>query len=115
MAISDPKVDIYSSIIYWLEIIIAPRMKQLFLTFLAIFIILGQQGSFEHAYHDHDHDMGEVCDYCLSGKSLDHLAINSLQSIAPTFDLQWKNAFVLPVIYKSHTSYFAARAPPRFI
>lgn len=88
-------------------------MKRLFLTLLALFIILSQQGSLEHAYHDHE--AGEVCDYCLSSKSLDHIAVSSIQPIVHTYGLQWQNEFALQVIHKSHISYFAVRAPPRFI
>ena len=88
-------------------------MKRLLLTFIAVFILLGQQGSFDHAFHDHE--AGEICDFCLHSKALDHFAENAIPTIAHTYHLQQQVEIALAIFYKNHTNYFTARAPPRFI
>ena len=103
------KLSILSSEAFILSIL----MKRLLLTFFALIIILVQQGSLEHAYHEHA--AGEICDYCLNSKSLDHFTVNSAQPVVHTVSLQWKFEYSHSVILTSHTRYFSARAPPRFI
>lgn len=88
-------------------------MNRLYLTIFAFILLLGQWGSFDHAYHQHD--TGEVCDYCLSAQALDHAIVPAIQFVfTPSFEE------FQPDLTKQHTSssrvrYYAARAPPRFL
>lgn len=88
-------------------------MKRLNLIVLTLFLILGQWSSLEHAFHEHQ--ASEVCDYCLSKKPLEHLAVNSIQTFFPTSIPQWQDELTPQVYLNEKVSYFAARAPPRFI
>lgn len=88
-------------------------MNRLHITIFALLLLLGQWGSFDHAYHQHD--SGEVCDFCLSAQALDH-------AISASTPLVFATSFQIfqPRSHQLHTSdnsfhYFTARAPPRFI
>jgi len=88
-------------------------MKRLHFIFITLFLILGQWSSLEHVYHDHT--AGEVCDYCLSIKPLEHIAVNSIQPNISKNIPQWQGVLTTQFMMKSSISYFAIRAPPRFI
>jgi len=88
-------------------------MKRRHFIILTAFLLLSQWGSIDHVYHAHK--AGEVCDYCISGQSLDHAVGHSVKAVAVV-----KQTFVQPEltqasVSKSFTPTYAARAPPRFI
>jgi len=88
-------------------------MSRLYITVLALILLLGQWSSIDHAYHQHD--SAEACDYCLSAQTLDHAATPAtLFVFAPSFKV-FKSDLISELTFKSHFRYFAARAPPRFI
>jgi len=63
--------------------------------------LISQWGSIDHAHHQHD--SGEVCDYCIGSKNLEHM----------TGDSHTRN---LPVILYSHLDSFPAdNYQPAFI
>lgn len=88
-------------------------MKRLHYIFLIFFLVLGQWGSLDHAYHDHE--TSEVCDYCLSAQSLDHAVTMSTLPVISTGDTQWSDEPAVELIAKYTIYYYAARASPRFI
>ena len=88
-------------------------MKRLNLIVLTLFLILGQWSSLEHTFHEHQ--ASEVCDHCLSKKPLEHFTVNSIQTFFPTNIPQWQDELMPQVSLNEKVSYFAARAPPRFI
>jgi len=88
-------------------------MKRLPLIVFTLILLLGQWGSLDHAYHEHN--SGENCDYCISAKSLDN-AINTSLNIV--FSQSCHQCFSEPN-HKSITlidlRYYAVRAPPHII
>ena len=88
-------------------------MKSLNLIILTIILALGQWASLDHAYHDHQEN--EVCEYCLSIKPLEHTATGSSYHIPSSSHSQWHFELVTTIDVLGSASYFAARAPPRFI
>jgi hypothetical protein len=88
-------------------------MKRLHYIFLIFFLVLGQWGSLDHAYHDHE--TSEVCDYCLSAQPLDHAVTTFTQPVISTGDPQWHDESAIELITKYTIHHYAARAPPRFI
>jgi len=88
-------------------------MKRSLLIILAVFVLLGQTGSLEHAYHDHE--TGESCDYCVHSKSLDHTVTASILSTVQPSALHWHAELPLPISHKTQVASYAVRAPPRSI
>ena len=88
-------------------------MNRLHITIFALILLLGQWGSFDHAYHQHD--SGEACDYCLSAQALDHAITPAMPFVfAPSFQ-QFQPEPIWKHISNSSVRYYAVRAPPRFI
>jgi len=88
-------------------------MNRLHLTIFALILLLGQWGNIDHAYHEHD--SGEVCDFCLSAQALDHAITPAIQCVfAPSFH-QTLSQQVQGYVSANGARYYAARAPPRFI
>lgn len=88
-------------------------MHRLHITLFALIILLGQWGGIDHAYHEHD--TGEVCDFCLSAQALDNAITPALQFVfTPSFH-QFQPELVLGYVSKNNARYYAARAPPPFI
>ena len=88
-------------------------MNRLHITFLALLLLLGQWGSFDHLHHAHD--SGEVCDYCLQAQGLDHAVVPVTQHIAVKFSHQSQPAQVYASTSDSPLRYYSVRAPPRSI
>jgi len=88
-------------------------MKSLSLILLTLFLALGQWASIDHAYHDHQEN--EACEYCLSIKPLEHAAAGSSYPYLSSNYSQWYFELAITTDVIGSTSYFAARAPPRFI
>lgn len=88
-------------------------MKRLHLIFLTLFLLLGQLGSLDHVYHEHE--SGEVCDYCLGAQSLDHAVTVSHTSVTPISISQSLHELTHEFFPGKTSRYYAARAPPRFI
>lgn len=88
-------------------------MNRLTPTIFAFILLLGQWGSFDHAYHQHD--TGEVCDFCLSAQVLDHAIAPAIHFVfTPSFEVFQAN-LTKQLSANSTARYYAARAPPRFI
>lgn len=83
------------------------------LTVFTIILLLAQWGSFEHAYHEHD--SGEVCDYCLTSQALDHVVTPAIQFVFTSSFHQILPRQVLGYFSISAVRYYATRAPPRYI
>jgi len=90
-------------------------MKRLHLIILALFLLLGQLSGFDHFSHDHDHESGEVCDYCLSAQSLDHAVTVSSSLLVADHKPHWQSESVKSFIANNSIRFYAVRAPPRFI
>lgn len=88
-------------------------MKHLHLIVLTVTLLLSQWGTIDHVYQEHT--AGEVCDFCISAKSLDHAVTSSSQSIALIKQMQRPEILAQASTSKSVTRYYAVRAPPRFI
>ncbi len=88
-------------------------MKSLNLIILTIILALGQWASLDHAYHDHQEN--ESCEYCLSIKPLEHAAAGTSYSVPSIGHTQWHYQLATTIDVSASVSYFAARAPPRFI
>jgi len=88
-------------------------MKQLHLIFLTLFLLLGQWSSLEHDYHDHE--SGEICDYCLNAQPLDHAVTNSVELGISNEPTHQQDELAQEFISKSNIRYYSVRAPPRFI
>ena len=88
-------------------------MKRLHLIILTLTLLLSQWGAIDHVYHEHV--AGDVCDYCVSGKSFDHAVISS--SLSPLVTKQTQQAEILAQasIAKSVSRNYRVRAPPRLI
>lgn len=88
-------------------------MNRLHLTIFALLLLLGQWGSFDHAYHEHD--SGEACDYCLSAQALDHAITPAIQFVfTPSFE-EFQPHLTKQNLSSNTVRYYAARAPPRFL
>lgn len=88
-------------------------MSRLYLLTFAFIMLLGQWGSLDHAYHQHD--TGEVCDYCISSQALDHaIAPITLLVLTPSFE-DFQPEQTEHQIANSHVRHYTVRAPPRFL
>ena len=87
-------------------------MKRLQLFIFTITLLLFQWGTLDHQYHDHD--MGEVCDYCISAKSLNDAVSNSVQTIVLNKHIQNPEVLLTSATFTTVSQYYAVRAPPRF-
>lgn len=88
-------------------------MKKLHLIILTLSLLLSQWGAIDHVYHDHT--AGEVCDYCVTSKSLDHAVNGSIQVASISNQMQEPEILLQAPVQKSVTRYYAVRAPPRLI
>lgn len=88
-------------------------MKRLHFIILATTLLLSQWGSIDHAFHAHQ--VGEVCDYCISAKALDHTVSSEIKDAVVVKQTFIQAELAQTSISKSFTPHYAARAPPRFI
>jgi len=88
-------------------------MKRLSSIILTFFLLFGQFGSLEHAYHDHQES--ELCEFCLKLQPFEHITDNSIQLYIPANNSQCQNETVSELSVNRKLSYFAARAPPFLI
>jgi len=88
-------------------------MKRLNLIFLSLFLMLGQWGSLDHVYHEHE--SVDVCEFCLSSQSLEHALTTSVSSIVVLEQPYRKVNQARLLFVKDNIHYFSVRAPPRFI
>ena len=88
-------------------------MKRLPLIIFTLILLLGQWGSLDHAYHEHN--SGENCDFCISAKSLDHAVSTSISLVFSQSCHQCFSEQINKSITKIDIHYYIARAPPFFI
>ena len=88
-------------------------MKRLHLIILTVTLLLSQWGMIDHVYHEHV--AGEVCDFCISAKSFDHVVTSSFQATTITQQTQEPEVLVQEATSNSSNRYYATRAPPRLI
>lgn len=88
-------------------------MKALNVTIFAVLLLLGQWGSLDHVYHEHD--SSEVCDYCIQKQGSDQAVEEGIQPVIAAFNHcdpsgQYSNTFS-----NRNIRGYEARAPPRSI
>lgn len=88
-------------------------MNRLHITVLAIVLLLSQLGSVNHVYHDHD--VSEVCDFCLSAHVLDQGFSPTTQFAITPCSHQFQIELVSLTDSSNDARYYSVRAPPRFI
>ena len=88
-------------------------MKRLHFAIIMITLLLSQWGVIDHAFHEHE--AGEVCDYCISAKPFDDAVTSSDVIVVPNKQTQTPAVLLKTAHSKTRNHFYSVRAPPHLI
>ena len=86
-------------------------MNRLNFIVLTVTLLFSQLGSLDHAYSEHQ--VGEVCDYCVSAPPLDNAITSSIAIDFSNNNAQQHNGKFQESFSTKAVRFYATRAPPR--
>lgn len=88
-------------------------MKRLHLIIIMVTLLLSQWGMIDHAFHEHN--AGEVCDYCITAKAVDDAVTSSEKIVVSDKQNQNPDVLLQASNFKTTRHFYSVRAPPQFI